>query len=134
MSPFLDKAKGKPLPANMSIGFTHTEGGQNNNYGTHLQESSDSASNDENAAKPYMYRCKLGGVECLFVDAMMDETQEKLDDHENGHQQPHDLMGSVEAFALQICQYQANIPNRCKIPPNLPGYTSSNHKCQNQHR
>lgn len=58
-----------------------------------------------------MYRCKLGGLLCLFVEAMMDETQEKLDDHESGYQQPYDLVSSIETFALGVTSATSDSPN-----------------------
>lgn len=49
------------------------EGWQSKVYETHLQEGGDDGSEDEYATKPHVYRCELGALLCLFVDAMMDE-------------------------------------------------------------
>ena len=57
-------------------------GGPGNGYGTHLQEGDYNGDDDEKAAKPYMYGCKLGRLLCPFVDAVVDEPKEKLGNHE----------------------------------------------------
>lgn len=47
---------------------------QSDIYGTHSQEGDHGTSDDEDATKPHMYRCELGRLKCLLVDAMMDKT------------------------------------------------------------
>lgn len=98
-SPSSVKASGKPLRPSLSACFERQERtGQW--YGTHAQEPHDSSSSDEDAAKPYMDRCKLGRLLGLFVDTMVEEAQEKLDDHQERNQQTDYLVRGVEIFAL----------------------------------